>query len=87
MSDPTDQNPPDPHSDLSDDKDLSSLYARGRTEQPSDALDQAILEKARKATARHAARTHRVIGPPPREPDGGSRSARCGLVSRALASL
>jgi len=64
MSDPTDQNPPDSHSDLSDDKDLSSLYARGSTEQPSDALDQAILEKARKATARHVARTHRFSGWP-----------------------
>jgi len=68
MSDPTDQNPSDPPSDspsdTGDDKDLSSLYARGSTEQPSDALDQAILEKARKATARHSARRHRFSGWP-----------------------
>jgi len=64
MSDPTDKNPSDPPSDSKDDKDLSSLYARGSTEQPSDALDQAILEKARKATARHSARPHRFSGWP-----------------------
>jgi len=64
MSDPTDQNPSDPPSDSKDDKDLSSLYARGSTEQPSDALDQAILEKARKTTALQAARTHRFSGWP-----------------------
>ena len=56
--------PTDPKQSDSDDKDLSSLYARGSTEQPSDALDKAILEKARKATARHAARTHRFSGWP-----------------------
>ncbi|MEJ2653218.1 MAG: hypothetical protein P8173_15915 [Gammaproteobacteria bacterium] len=60
MSEPTDPNPPDPK----DDKAVSSLYARGSTEQPSDALNQAILDKARKATASHAARTHRFSGWP-----------------------
>lgn len=60
MSEPTDPNPSDPK----DDKAVSSLYARGSTEQPSDALNQAILEKAREATQRHAARTHRFSGWP-----------------------
>ena len=60
MSEPTDPNPSDPK----DDKAVSSLYARGSTEQPSNALDQAILDKARKATARDAARAHRFSGWP-----------------------
>jgi hypothetical protein len=60
VNEPTDLNPSDPK----DDKTVSSLYARGSTEQPSDALDQAILDKARKATARHAARTNRFSGWP-----------------------
>ena len=60
MSEPTDPNPSDP----SDDKAVSSLYARGSTEQPSDTLDQAILDKARKATARQSARVHRFSGWP-----------------------
>lgn len=65
MSEPTDPNPPDPApSDSGDDKDLSSLYARGSNEQPSDALDQAILDKARKASARDSMRTHRFAGWP-----------------------
>ena len=64
MSEPTDPNPSDPMDDKGDDKAVSSLYARGSTEQPSDALDQAILEKARKATGRHATRTHRFSGWP-----------------------
>jgi hypothetical protein len=59
MSEPTDPNPPDPADDKGDDKAVSSLYARGSTEQPSDTLNRAILDKARKATARHAARARR----------------------------
>jgi len=55
MSEPTDPK---------DDKDLSSLYARGSNEQPSDALNQAILDKARKTTDSHSARTHRFSGWP-----------------------
>jgi hypothetical protein len=50
MSEPTDQN----HSDPMDDKDLSALYTRGSIEQPSKALDQAILDKARKATSQRS---------------------------------
>ena len=61
MSEPTDPNPSDPRDD---DKAVSSLYARGSNEQPSKALDQAILDKAHKATARHSARTHRFSGWP-----------------------
>ena len=61
MSEPTDPNPSDPRDD---DKAVSSLYARGSTEQPSDALNQAILDKARKATARHATRAQRFSGWP-----------------------
>lgn len=53
MSEPTDQNNADPM----DDKDLSALYARGSTEQPSAALDQAILNKARQVASQQASKT------------------------------
>jgi hypothetical protein len=53
MSEPTDQNQSDPM----DDKELSVLYARGSTEQPSGDLDQAILGKARMATGQQPAKS------------------------------
>lgn len=53
MSEPTDQNPSEPM----DDKDLSALYARGSSEQPSSVLDNAILDKARQATSKQASKT------------------------------
>ena len=55
MNEPNDPTPADPL----DDKALSSLYARGSTEQPSNALDRAILEKAHQAT-RESTRTKSV---------------------------
>jgi len=53
VSDPTDQQPTDPM----DDRDLSALYTRGSTEQPSPELDQAILEEAKESTRQQNART------------------------------
>ena len=46
MSEPTDQYPSEPM----DDEALSAMYARGSQEQSPQALDQAILDKARQAT-------------------------------------
>lgn len=78
MSEPTDPNPSDPK----DDKAVSSLYARGSTEQPSDALNQGILDKARTATGSHATRTRRSSGWP-----GGVSVAAVLVISVLVAML